>query len=297
MTLRAAIIGSGNIGCDILCKTQRSDMIDCTVFAGRSARSLGLEFAEHQGVATTARGIDGLMEQADAFDLVFDATSSTAHQENARRFEEAGKTVINLTPAPLGEMCIPTLNGDALLDARNINMITCGGQASIPIAAAICQSNVEVDYIEVVSSISADSAGPATRVNLNHYLTATETAIAQFTGCARVKSILNINPAKPSVYMQTAISALVKEPDMVATKRAIARAARRVRQCVPGYEVIVAPHHDEGRLFTMVRVVGQGDYLDPCAGNLDIITSASVSMAERIVHHRSAKQPRMVIWK
>jgi acetaldehyde dehydrogenase len=286
MPLKVAIIGSGNIGSDILCKVQRSPMLHCTLFAGRSSASSGLAFARGRGTATTDNGIAGLLDRLDLFDLVFDATSAAAHQEHAPMLEARGKTVINLTPAPNGDPCIPTLNGDQMLQVGNINMITCGGQASIPIASAIAKANKSIKYIEVVSSISADSAGPATRLNLNHYLATTEAALGQFTGCKRVKAILNINPAKPSVYMQTAISALVDDPDMPVTKLAIDRAVAEVRQCVPGYEVIVEPHYHDGRLFTMVRVVGAGDYLDPSAGNLDIITAAATNMAERIAKHR-----------
>ncbi|WP_052465726.1 acetaldehyde dehydrogenase (acetylating) [Phaeobacter sp. S60] len=291
MTLKTAIIGSGNIGCDVLCKVQRSELLECTLFAGRNAASPGLALARERGVAVTDRGAEGLFAALDTFDLVFDATSSAAHQSHAPMLEAAGKVVINLTPAPNGALCVPSLNGDDLLAARNINMITCGGQASIPIAQAMTEANPDIHYLEVVSSISAESAGPATRLNLNHYIETTESALRQFTGCCNVKAILNINPAKPNVYMQTAISALAAQHDLAVTEAAIARAVARLRAAVPGYDVIVEPHVTGDRLFTMVRVTGAGDYLDPSAGNLDIITAAATKMAEAVARDRGERGP------
>ncbi|APG49412.1 acetaldehyde dehydrogenase (acetylating) [Phaeobacter porticola] len=290
MTLRTAIIGSGNIGCDVLCKVQRSALLDCTLFAGRNAASPGLALARTRGVPVTDRGAEGLFAALDTFDLVFDATSSAAHQAHAPMLEAAGKVVVNLTPAPNGALCVPSLNGDDLLTARNINMITCGGQASIPIAQAMTEANPDIHYVEVVSSISAESAGPATRLNLNHYIETTESALRQFTGCSNVKAILNINPAKPNVYMQTAISALAAQHDLAATEAAIAKAVTQLRAAVPGYDVIVEPHVTGDRLFTMVRVTGAGDYLDPSAGNLDIITAAATRMAEAIARGRGKRK-------
>ncbi|MFW8637425.1 acetaldehyde dehydrogenase (acetylating) [Cribrihabitans pelagius] len=290
MRLKTAIIGSGNIGCDVLCKVLKSPVLDCALFAGRSAASPGLAFARKHGVAVTGRGAEGLMAALDRFDLVFDATSSAAHQAHAPALQAAGKTLINLTPAPNGAACVPSLNGDALIGAPNINMITCGGQASIPIAQAMTAANPEIRYIEVVSSISAESAGPATRLNLNHYIETTEAALARFTGCRQVKAILNINPAKPNVFMQTAVSALADRHDLGATEAAIAQAVEKLRAAVPGYDITVEPHVTGERLFTMVRVTGAGDYLDPSAGNLDIITAAATRMAEAIARER-ARQP------
>ena len=289
MTLKTAIIGSGNIGCDILCKVLAHPELDCAVVAGRSLSSSGLAFARERGVATTADGIDGLFARINDFDVVFDATSAADHEAHAPRLIEAGKAIINLTPASLGVLCVPSLNGVALADANNINMITCGGQASIPLAAAIARANPGVRYIEVVSSISAQSAGPATRRNLSNYITTTENALSHFTGCADVKAILNINPAKPHVYMQTAVSALIEQVDLPATRREIERAVAHVQSAVPGYEVIVDLHYSEGRLFTMVRVEGAGDFLDPSAGNLDIITATATHMAVLMARGRVAE--------
>jgi acetaldehyde dehydrogenase len=289
MTLKTAIIGSGNIGCDILCKVLAHPELDCAVVAGRSLSSSGLAFARERGVAATADGIDGLFARINEFDVVFDATSAADHEAHAPRLIEAGKAIINLTPASLGVLCVPSLNGVALADANNINMITCGGQASIPLAAAIARANPGVRYIEVVSSISAQSAGPATRRNLSNYITTTENALSHFTGCADVKAILNINPAKPNVYMQTAVSALIEHVDLPATRREIERAVAHVQSAVPGYEVIVDLHYSEGRLFTMVRVEGAGDFLDPSAGNLDIITATATHMAVLMARGRVAE--------
>lgn len=286
MTLKTAIIGSGNIGCDILCKVLAHSNLDCTLVAGRSQHSSGLAFARDRAVATTAEGINGLFARIDEFDLVFDATSAADHEVHAPRLIEAGKAIINLTPASLGALCVPSLNGMALTEASNINMITCGGQASIPLAAAIARANPGVRYIEVVSSISAESAGPATRRNLSNYITTTENALRHFTGCKDVKAILNINPAKPSVFMQTAVSALIETVDLAATRLEVERAVTQVQSAVPGYEVIVDLHYSEGRLFTMVRVEGAGDFLEPSAGNLDIITATATHMAALMARTR-----------
>jgi acetaldehyde dehydrogenase len=222
------------------------------------------------------------------------AAELEADTELTRRVQdlriEAGKAIINLTPASLGSLCVPSLNGVELADANNLNMITCGGQASIPLAAAIARANPGVRYFEVVSSISAESAGPATRRNLSNYITTTENALSHFTGCPDVKAILNINPAKPNVYMQTAVSALIERVDMVATRREIECAVTQVQAAVPGYEVIVDLHYSEGRLFTMVRVEGAGDFLDPSAGNLDIITASATHMASLMARGRVAER-------
>jgi acetaldehyde dehydrogenase len=285
MAMNVAILGSGNIGCDILCKVERSKLLNCTLFAGRNERSSGLNFAAGRGVTVSAGGIDALMERLDDFDLAFDATSAESHIDNAARLQAQGKQIINLTPAHLGELCVPLINGEALRHQPNINMITCGGQASLPIVKAICSVIGTAKYIEVVSSISARSAGPATRKNLDNYITTTEAAIRQFSGCQDVKAILNINPAKPEVSMQTAVSVLLDSlgnRTLGDLKDCIHQTVLEVRDYIPGYELAVEPRLDGERLFVMVRVVGRGDYLPPYAGNLDIITSAAVSMAERI---------------
>ncbi|UXH77471.1 acetaldehyde dehydrogenase (acetylating) [Roseateles amylovorans] len=283
--LNVAILGSGNIGCDILCKVQRSAQLDCVLFAGRNEQSSGLAFAAARQVPVSAGGLEALMQRLDDVDLVFDATSADAHLELAEALRPHGTPIINLTPAHLGELCVPLLNGDDLHRAANINMITCGGQASLPIVMAVCAVVPSVRYIEVVSAISARSAGPATRRNLDHYITTTEAAIRHFSGCEQVKTILNINPAKPEVSMQTAVSVLF---DSLGNRTLgdlldrVHQTVQEVREYVPGYELIVEPRLDADRLFVMVRVVGRGDYLPPYAGNLDIITSAAVNMAERL---------------
>lgn len=295
MSMNVAILGSGNIGSDILCKIERSQHLKCVLFAGRSENSAGLQFAAERGVPVSSGGIDAMMERINDFDLVFDATAADAHVHHVSRLVAHGKQIINLTPAHLGELCVPMLNGDALWQESNINMITCGGQASLPIITAICAVIPKVKYIEVVSSISAKSAGPATRKNLNNYIMTTEEAIRKFTPCDNAKVILNINPAKPEVSMQTAVSMLVDpldEATMKAIENSINRAVQAVRSYVPGYELIVNPRLDGERLFVMVRVIGMGDYLPAYAGNLDIITSSSVSMAERIALGRRNLYPK-----
>jgi acetaldehyde dehydrogenase len=290
MKLKTAILGSGNIGCDLLCKVAMSDSLSCTLFVGRSPESEGLKFAKQKGFDTYAEGIDALMNNLDEFDLVFDATSAASHMAHADMLINAGKTIVNLTPASVGILCVPTLNEDAALVHNNINMITCGGQASLPLIAAIHRVHSDIDYIEVVSSIAAKSAGAATRLNLDQYLNTTEQAIKTFTDCTNVKAILNINPAKPSVNMQTAVSAMIKNPDIQKIKMEIDLAVEAVKQYVKGYELVVEPFIDGDRVFTMIKVIGQGDYLAPYAGNLDIITSSAISIAERIAAKKAVAQ-------
>ncbi|MFS1524188.1 acetaldehyde dehydrogenase (acetylating) [Microbulbifer sp. 2304DJ12-6] len=282
MFLKTAILGSGNIGCDLLCKVEKSPILSCSMFVGRTEGSSGLQFAERRGTAVYDNGVEALFNNLDRFDLVFDATSAAAHLAHAPKLIAAGKTIVNLTPAPKGILCVPMLNGDQVLTESNVNMITCGGQASLPILAAIRRVHENIDYIEVVSSIAAKSAGAATRLNLDQYLNTTESAITKFTGCDSVKAVLNINPAKPSVDMQTAVSALITHPNIDGLITEINSAVKSVQKYVKGYKIIVEPYVDGTRLFTMIRVTGQGGYLASYAGNLDIITSSAVNIAERL---------------
>jgi len=294
MALKTAILGSGNIGCDLLCKVEKSSDLVCTMFVGRRADSKGLIFAKKKGVDIYDSGVDALFAHLDNFDLVFDASSAATHMSYSSALMETGRTIINLTPAPSGILCVPILNGDEVLMHNNINMITCGGQASLPIIAAIYRAHRQLNYIEVVSSISSKSAGAATRLNLDQYLNTTETAIKNFTECSNVKAVLNISPAKPSVDMQTAISVIIDDPDINKVRAEIAKAVRAVQKYVKGYELIVEPYIDGNRIFTMIKVKGQGDYLASYAGNLDIITSSAISIAQRLNHKITHEKPIVI---
>lgn len=244
------------------------------------------------GVPVSAEGIDYIINNPECCDLVFDATSAKSHFEHAPIFKKLGKRVIDMTPAKIGLMSVPSVNLADCLNEFNVNMVTCGGQASIPVAYAIGQMQSEVDYIEVVSSIASRSAGPATRQNLDEYIKTTEDGLMEFSGARRTKAILNLNPAEPCVDMQTTIFAKVANPDISKLAAELSRLVEKVRNYVPGYEIILGPMVENGRIVVMVRVRGLGDYLPAYAGNLDIINCAAIAMAEeyaRVTAHKKTK--------
>lgn len=278
--LKVAILGTGNIGTDLLVKVLRSDWLECTAFVGRSSSSPGVSKAMSLGVRVSSESIGYIEANPDCCDLVFDATSAADHQRHAPVFERLGKIAVDLTPAKLGVLAVPAVNLDEALRYRNVNMITCGGQASIPIAWALGRTHDDIDYIEVVSSIASRSAGPATRRNLDEYIHTTQSGIQRFSGCRRAKAILNLNPAEPCINMQTTVLAKVAKPDVERFAACLRDVAAQIRRYVPGYEVIVGPLLENGRIVTMVRVRGLGDYLPAYAGNLDIINCAALAMAE-----------------
>lgn len=282
--LKIAVIGSGNIGTDLLLKVMRSKHLRCTLFAGRNFNSAGMKRANALGVAISDRGIEAIIHDPNLCDLVFDCTSAHAHAQHWPVLDRLGKMVIDMTPAKLGEPCVPAINAEACLatGARNINMVTCGGQSSIPIASAISQVHQGIEYIEVASSIASRSAGPATRYNLDEYIETTQDALRLFTGARRGKAILILNPANPPIDMQTTIYAKIPNPDLPAVTSAVAAMVEKLRQYVPGYQLVVPPTVEGDRVVTTIKVLGAGDYLPQYAGNLDIINCAAIAMAERI---------------
>ena len=285
--LKVAILGSGNIGTDLLVKVMRSPFLDCSVFIGRNLGSPGMSKAQSLGVKVSADSISYIEKNPECCDLVFDATSAQDHVHHWAVLQRLKKTVIDLTPAKIGDMCVPAVNIEACLSQQNVNMITCGGQASIPIAYAIGQTQKNVDYVEVISSIASRSAGPATRINLDEYIHTTELGVKKFSNAARTKAILNLNPALPCINMQTTILAKVPVPDIEALKVAVADIAAKIQRYVPGYEVILGPILENGRIVTMVRVRGLGDYLPEYAGNLDIINCAAIATAEEFAKRQN----------
>lgn len=278
--LKVAIVGSGNIGTDLLIKIIRSPYLECTMFIGRNANSPGMLKARSLGIPTYDKSINSIVIDPSLCDVVVDATSARDHLDHAPILKRIGKFVIDMTPSNIGEMCVPAINLQECLDRDNVNMITCGGQASLPIAYAIGKSQNNVNYIEVVSSISSKSAGPATRTNLDEYIETTEEAIKHFSGCNRAKAILNLNPANPCIDMQTTIFALVDKPDMDALLSSVNEMITSIQSFVPGYKLIVPPTIENGRIVVMVKVQGLGDYLPTYAGNLDIINCAAIAIAE-----------------
>ncbi|QND46577.1 acetaldehyde dehydrogenase (acetylating) (plasmid) [Rhizobium lusitanum] len=278
--MRVAIIGTGNIGCDLLAKVVKSRSLTCTHFIGRNAASPARDFAGGLGVRMQCGGLDALVDNLQDFDLLFDASSAVSHSENVAALDGAGKRIINLTPAPNGDWCVPAVNLPTIRDSSCINMVTCGGQASIPIAYALARSGIDMNYIEVVSTIAAKSAGPATRNNISEYIETTQAAVRTLTGANTAKAIININPAEPPIEMQTTVYAVKQELDIERVRREVDEIAQNVRAYAPGFNVVMSPRPSLERLVTIVRVTGSGDFLTSYAGNLDIITSAAVHAAE-----------------
>lgn len=284
--LNVAILGTGNIGTDLLLKVLRSEVLNCRLFAGRNLSSPGMTKGSLLGVPVSARGLRSILDLKDELALVFDATSAEDHTQHAPLLRAAGLVAVDLTPAKVGTMCVPAVNLAACLNEANVNMITCGGQASIPLAHVIAEVNPGIAYIESVSSIASRSAGPATRINLDEYLQTTERGLQRFTGCPQAKAILNLNPAQPCVHMQTTVMAKIASPDLPRTRERVAAMVAVIRQYIPGYQLILEPMVEHGRLVTMVRVDGLGDYLPRYAGNLDIINCAAIAFAEAVARRR-----------
>jgi acetaldehyde dehydrogenase (acetylating) len=278
--VKVAILGSGNIGTDLLVKTMRSPFIECSLFIGRHLGTPGMNKANSMGVKVSDLSIDAIERNPDCCDLVFDATSAMDHGRHWPILKKLNKKVIDMTPSGIGQMCVPAINIEECLDYDNINMITCGGQASIPLANVIGRTQEDVEYIEAVSSIASRSAGPATRMNLDEYVDTTERGLRKFSSCEHVKAILILNPANPSIDMQTTVFAKVKRPDMDALRVEVDAMVRKIQRYVPGYTLLVPPTIEANRIVIMVRVRGMGDYLPKYAGNMDIINCAGISMAE-----------------
>jgi acetaldehyde dehydrogenase (acetylating) len=282
--LKIAILGTGNIGTDLLIKSIRSDLLECTLFAGRNHASPGMQKARNLGINVSSDGINSIIENPTICDLVFDCTSAAAHKVHSEILFGLNIAVINLTPEKVGKFCVPVINGAECFDPNvpNLNMVTCGGQVSIPIAYAISQVHKEIDYLEVASTIASRSAGPATRENLDEYIQTTQNALINFSGAKRAKAILILNPAIPPVDMQTTIYARVRNPKIELIRKSVSKVVSQINQYVPGYKIIVPPVVEHDRIITTVKVIGVGDYLPSYAGNLDIINCAAISIAEQL---------------
>lgn len=280
--LRACVLGTGNIGTDLMMKITRSKYIECTLFAGRNLKSKGMSKALGFNVPLSDKGIDAIIENPDCFDIVFDATTAASHFEHAPIFEKLKKIAIDMTPAKIGELIVPAVNMDDIVNKTNINMITCGGQSSIPIAYAISKVVKNIEYIEIVSTISSKSAGPGTRANIDEYIETTEKALAKFTKCDNIKAIINLNPAVPSIDMQTTIYVKTDKPNIKLVRQAVSDMIEKIKTYVPGYDIVLVPEYDNGIIILTIKVQGMGDYLPKYAGNLDIINCAAIAVAEKI---------------
>lgn len=284
--LKVAILGSGNIGTDLLLKILRSNHLECTIFIGRNLASPGMQKANSHNVPISDQGIDAITQNPTICDLVFDATTAASHLIHAPILRKLGIKCIDMTPSQFGKMCVPAINGKECLASDNINMVTCGGQASTPLAYTLMKHVPGIEYIETVSSIASRSAGPGTRANIDEYIDNTEMGIQELSGCKNVKAILNLNPAVPCIDMQTTVFAKVRECDAKKLEAPIREMEEKIQTYVPGYRIVVPPVFENGRIMVMVRVQGLGDYLPKYAGNLDIINCAAISMAEEYAKNR-----------
>lgn len=286
--IKCALIGPGNIGTDLLYKLLRSEVLEPVWMVGIDATSEGLSRAREMGLKTTSDGVDGLLEHvlADNIQIAFDATSAYVHAENSRKLNALGVLMIDLTPAAIGPYCVPPVNLKANLKANlkrgamNVNMVTCGGQATIPLVAAV--SSVQpVAYAEIVATAASKSVGPGTRKNIDEFTRTTASAIEQVGGAKKGKAIIIVNPAEPPLIMRDTVHCLTEtEPDQAAISLAIANMIEQVQQYVPGYKLVNGPVFDGNRVSIFMEVEGLGDYLPKYAGNLDIMTAAAARTAE-----------------
>lgn len=282
--IKCALIGSGNIGTDLIYKIQRSKVLEPVWMVGIDAGSEGLARARDMGMKTTADGVDGLLPyvQQDEIQIAFDATSAYVHAENSRKLNELGVMMIDLTPAAIGPLCVPTVNlrEHAQRVEMNVNMISCAGQATIPIVNAVVQVQA-VDYAEIVASLASRSVGPGTRANLDEFTYTTSGAIVSVGGARRGKALGIINPADPPMIMRNTISCLTDdEPDQAGIIESVLSMIDAVQEYVPGFRLVNGPLFDGKRVSVFMEVAGLGDYLPRYAGNLDIMTAAACRTAE-----------------
>ncbi|MBR0565579.1 acetaldehyde dehydrogenase (acetylating) [Azoarcus sp. L1K30] len=286
--IRCALIGSGNIGTDLIYKIQRSPVLEPVWMVGIDPTSEGLARARDMGLKTTAEGVDGLLPHVldDNIQIAFDATSAYVHAENSRKLNELGVMMIDLTPAAIGPLCVPPVNLRQHADKveMNVNMISCAGQATIPIVNAVAQVQ-SVGYAEIIASLSSKSVGPGTRANLDEFTYTTSNAIEKVGGARKGKALAIINPAEPPMIMRNTIYCLTDEkPDQSKIIESVLKMIGEVQKYVPGYKLVNGPVFDEvpqgHRVAVFMEVAGLGDYLPTYAGNLDIMTAAACRTAE-----------------
>lgn len=297
--IRCALIGSGNIGTDLMYKVMRSEWLEPVWMVGIDPESEGLARARDNGLKTTHEGVDGLLPfvKEDNIQIAFDATSAYVHAENSRKLNALGVMMIDLTPAAIGPLCVPPVNLKAHADKRemNVNMISCAGQATIPIVNAVSQVQ-SVEYAEIIASLSSKSIGAGTRANLDEFTFTTSNALEKVGGAKRGKALCIINPAEPPIIMRNTIYCLTEDaPDEEAIRTSILNMIAEVQKYVPGYRLVNGPSFDGNKVAVFMEVAGLGDYLPKYAGNLDIMTAAAtrtaVMFAEEIISGKITLEP------
>ena len=282
--LKAVIIGPGNIGTDLLMKIMRSEWVEPVWMVGIDPESEGLKRAQEFGIKVSSTGVDGMLDKVieDDIRIAFDATSAYVHAENSRKLNELGVIMVDLTPAAIGPFCVPPVNlkQHASQLEMNVNMVTCGGQATIPMVAAVSQVQ-DVEYGEIVATVSSRSVGPGTRQNIDEFTRTTSGAVEAVGGADKGKAIIIINPAEPPLMMRDTIHCLTKTaPDQVAITESVHNMVKEVQKYVPGYKLVNGPIFDGNKVSVFMEVEGLGDFLPKYAGNLDIMTAAGLRTAE-----------------
>lgn len=286
-----AIVGSGNIGTDLLYKLKRSAVLEPVLMVGIIPESEGLARARQLGLQTSAAGIDGVLAHADQIDIIFDATSASAHALAAPALQRTGKRIIDLTPAALGPYVVPPVNLGEHIATQEVNLVTCGGQATVPMVAAL-SAVTAVDYAEIVSTVSSRSAGPGTRQNIDEFTETTARSLRVIGDARKSKAIILLNPAEPPILMRNTVYALVDKVDQEAITASVTTMVKTVQRYVPGYRLKAGPLFDDHRVTLLLEVTGAGDFLPPYAGNLDIMTAAAVQVGEQVARDLLAKRRR-----
>jgi len=289
--MNVAIIGSGNIGIDLLVKVIKSPLLNCILVAGRRKNSQGMVLAQKKGVKTSDKGIEAVLHHIDEIDIVMDCSSAAAHKIHWDKLKNTAVKIIDLTPSNIGIPIVPSVNLLDALQQQNLSLITCGGQGAIPIGMALQSIIPNIEYIEVLNTIASQSAGKATRDNLDEYLSTTENTTSTLTGIKRSKAILILNPATPCINMKTSIIAItehdIDESQLTNLEQAVNNIVANVAKYIPGYKVLLVPKIDKNRVMVTIEVTGKGDYLPSYAGNLDVITCAAVNVAEFVSQNRA----------
>lgn len=285
MTLSVAVIGTGAIGMDLVNKIHRSPLLNCGLLAGRNKDSAGFELAAQLGCPTSAGGIDAVLASPKPFDVVFDATNAMSHAKHWELLRPLGSLMIDLTPSHLGKMIVPTVTGTEALTERNVSLISCGGQASIPILHALSR-HFRINDIEVVATVASNILGRATRINIDEYVDTTQRALSAFTGVANTKAILNISPAAPPAMFRVTIFAGIPGVTKEQITPVLAEAVEAVRGFSAGYS-LTALNVSEGRVSISLEVVASSKVMPEYAGNLDLINSAAILVAEQYASYRN----------